>query len=266
MTESSEAGTPSTPQSNDTNLTISATSEDISRPSHKWAMFAVLATLVLSNVMANEVIPSWAYVPWNLTIAAVLLLIAIQWDGRSADDIGLEPRKVQSGLRWGGAASALLLSIYLIGLAVPFTNRLFQDSRADISLGALAWETLIMVPLGTVLMEEVAFRGVLPAMFRKRFTRHANGALRADLLAALLFGFWHVLPSWNVNKVNPVFRDLLPGPLGQAAAITAGVLGTGAAGMALSWLRNRSDSLVAPVLMHCSSNSLGYLLSWIVQH
>jgi len=216
--------------------------------------------------MANRVIPSWAYVPWNLTVAALLLLIAIRWDGQGLDEVGLEPRKVQSGLRWGGAASALLLSIYLVGLAVPFTNGLFQDSRANISLGALAWETLIMVPLGTVLMEEIAFRGVLPAMFRKRLLGHANGALRADILAALLFGLWHVLPAWNVNKVNPVFRDLLPGPVGQVVAVAAGVLGTGLAGMGLSWLRNRSGSLMAPVLMHCSSNSLGYLLAWIVQH
>lgn len=265
MTEPAEASTPPTADSKSTTANIELSGRT-NHAQQRWTMFSVLAALLVSNIMANQVLPSWAYVPWNLTVAALLLLIAVRWDGRTVDDIGLEPRKVQSGLRWGGGASALLLSIYLIGLAIPFTNQLFQDSRANISLGELAWETLIMVPLGTVLMEEVAFRGVLPAMFRKRLSKYANGALRADLLAALLFGFWHVLPSWNVNEVNPVFRDLLPGPLGQAAAITAGVIGTGVAGMGLSWLRNRSESLMAPVLMHCSSNSLGYLLAWIVQH
>ena len=228
-------------------------------------LVVVLGTLVVSNVMANQVIPSWMYVPWNCGVAAILLVTAVRFDGRTTDQLGLSARKVPDGLRWGGTVSVGLLSVYLVGLALPFTRNLFEDDRADISLGALAWQTLVMVPLGTVLMEEVAFRGVLPAMFRRRLTRYENGPLRADLLAALLFGFWHVLPSWNVNEVNPVFRDLLPGPLGRAAAITAGVVGTGAAGMGLSWLRNRSDSLVAPVTMHCSSNSLGYLLSWIVQ-
>ncbi|MHB1138657.1 MAG: CPBP family intramembrane glutamic endopeptidase [Microthrixaceae bacterium] len=231
-----------------------------------WPMAAVLGTLVVSNVMANQVIPSWAYVPWNCSVALVLLVVAVRGDGCARDELGLEGRRVPDGLRWGGAVSAGLLGIYLVGMALPFTRDLFKDDRADITLAQLAWQTLVMVPLGTVLMEEIAFRGVLPAMFRKRFHRHANGPLRADLLAALLFGFWHVLPSWNVNEVNPVFRDLLPGPLGRAAAITAGVIGTGAAGMGLSWLRNRSGSLLAPVMMHCSSNSLGYLLSWIVQH
>jgi len=238
---------------------------DLGTTPSRWPMAVVLSTLIVSNVMANQVIPSWMYVPWNCGVATILLVTAIRFDGRSPDQLGLASRRVPDGLRWGGAVSVGLLSVYLLGLALPFTRDLFQDDRADISLGALTWQMLVMVPFGTVLMEEVAFRGVLPAMFRRRFTRHDNGPLRADLLAALLFGFWHVLPSWNVNEVNPVFRDLLPGPLGRAAAITAGVVGTGAAGMGLSWLRNRSGSLVAPVMMHCSSNSLGYLLSWIAQ-
>jgi membrane protease YdiL (CAAX protease family) len=239
---------------------------DLGTSPSRWPMVTVLGTLVVSNVMANQVIPSWAYVPWNCGVAVVLLIVAVRGDGCSTDDLGLAARKVPDGLRWGGALSAGLLAVYLIGMFNPLTRDLFKDDRADITLAQLAWQALVMVPLGTVLMEEIAFRGVLPAMFRRRLTRHANGPLRADLLAALLFGFWHVLPSWNVNEVNPVFRDLLPGPLGRTAAITAGVIGTGAAGMGLSWLRNRSDSLTAPMLMHWSTNSLGYVLSWIVQH
>jgi membrane protease YdiL (CAAX protease family) len=231
-----------------------------------WPLVAVIGTLVVSNVMANAVIPSWAYVPWNCGVAGLLLVLAIRVGGRTTDQLGLAARKVPNGLRWGGALSAGLLGLYLIGMALPFTDGLFEDARGDISFGALMWQVLIVVPLGTVLMEEIAFRGVLPAMFRDRFSRHANGPLRADLASALLFGLWHVLPSWNTNEVNPVFRDLLPGPLGKAAAITASVIGTGATGMAWSWLRNRSDSLAAPMSVHWSLNSLGFILSWIVQH
>ncbi len=229
-------------------------------------VLAVLGTLVVSNVMANEVLPAWAYVPWNCGVAAVLVVTAVRFDGCTADDLGLARRRLPDGLRWGGAVSAGLLAIYLVGLALPATRDLFKDDRADGGLGGIALQALVIVPLGTVLMEEIAFRGVLPAMFRRRTARHANGAVRADLFAALLFGLWHVLPSWNVNEANPVFRDLLPGPTGQVAAITGGVVGTAAAGMALSWLRNRSGSLVAPAMLHCSTNSLGYVLAWIVQH
>jgi uncharacterized protein len=239
---------------------------DLGTTPRRWPLVAVIGTLVVSNVVANRVIPSWAYVPWNCGVAALLLVTAIRFDGRSFDDIGLAARKVPNGLRWGGALSLGLLGVYLIGMALPFTDGLFQDARGDITFGALMWQVLIVVPLGTVLMEEIAFRGVLPAMFRARCTHLSNGALRADLASALLFGFWHVLPSWNTNEVNPVFRDALPGPLGRAAAITASVIGTGTAGMAWSWLRNRSDSLAAPMTVHWSLNSLGFILSWIVQH
>jgi membrane protease YdiL (CAAX protease family) len=225
----------------------------------------VLGTLVVSNVMANEVLPAWAYIPWNCSVAAVLVVIAVRWDDCSADDLGMAKRRLPDGLRWGGAVSVGLLAIYLVGLALPATRDLFRDERAHVGIGALAWRTLVAIPLGTVLMEEIAFRGVLPAMFRRRTAHDRNGAVRADLYAALLFGLWHVLPSLDLSDANPVFHDVLPGPLGAIAAITGSVIGTAAAGMGLSWLRNRSGSLAAPALLHCTSNSIGYVLAWLVQ-
>jgi membrane protease YdiL (CAAX protease family) len=225
----------------------------------------VLGTLVVSNVMANEVLPSWAYVPWNCGVAVVLVVTAMRLDGCSADDLGLATRRIPSGLRWGGAVSAAVLAGYLAALAIPATRDLFNDERADVGLLDMLVRTLVMIPLGTVLMEEIAFRGVLPAMFRRRLGSSGSGALRADVAAALLFGLWHVLPSLDLNDANPVLRDLLPGPLGQLATIAGGVVATAAAGMALSWLRNRSGSLVAPAMLHCSTNSIGYVLAWFVQ-
>lgn len=231
----------------------------------KGPLLGVLGTLVVSNVMANQVLPSWAYVPWNCGVAVVLVVIATRFDGASANDLGLAPRRVPDGLRWGAAVSAGLLAIYLIGLAIPETRGLFEDERADVGALDMLWRTLVLIPFGTVLMEEVAFRGVLPAMFRRRLGDSGTAALRADVFAALLFGLWHVLPSLDLNEANPVFRDLLPGPIGQALTVAGGVLATGVAGMGLSWLRNRSGSLVAPAMLHCSTNSLGYVLAWFVQ-
>jgi membrane protease YdiL (CAAX protease family) len=232
------------------------------RPGPLWA---VLGTLVVSNVMANQVLPAWAYIPWNCSVAAVLVVIAMRADGASADDLGLASRRLPDGLRWGAAVSAGLLGIYLLGLALPATRDLFRDDRADVGTAALLWRTLVAIPLGTVLMEEIAFRGVLPAMFRRRTAPDRNGAVRADVYAALLFGLWHVLPSLDLTEANPVFADLLPGPLGVVAAVVGGVVGTAAAGMGLSWLRNRSGSLAAPAMLHISSNSIGYVLAWLVQ-
>ena len=246
-------------------LAEALTAHELGAAPRPGPMLAVLGTLVVSNVMANQVLPSWAYIPWNCSVAAVLVVIAVKADHCSANDLGLARRRLPDGLRWGAAVSAGLLAIYLVGLALPATRDLFRDDRADVGTSALLWRTLVAIPLGTVLMEEIAFRGVLPAMFRRRTSRHANGALRADVYPALLFGVWHVLPSLDLTEANPALRDLLPGPLGVIAAIAGGVIGTAAAGMGLSWLRNRSGSLAAPAMLHISSNSIGYVLAWLVQ-
>jgi membrane protease YdiL (CAAX protease family) len=240
--------------------------DDAAPALRRGPLVGVLAVLVVSNVMANRVLPGWAYVPWNLSVAAALVALAVRGDGRRAAELGLAPRRVPDGLRWGAAVSAAVVVVYLAALVLPPTRGLFEDDRADIGFGPLMWQALVVVPLGTVLMEEVAFRGVLPAMLRARTAGRRRGALGADLAAALLFGAWHVLPAWTVNEVNPVFRDLLPGSLGRALAVAGGVAGTAAAGMLLSWLRNRSGSLVAPILLHGTTNGLGYVLAWVVQN
>lgn len=228
-------------------------------------LLAALGTLAVSNVVANQFLPDWAYVPWNCSVAAALVLIAVRGDGCDTNELGLAQRRLPDGLRWGAVVSAGVLGIYLAGLALPWTRDLFMDERADVDTSAMLWRTLVAIPLGTVLMEEVAFRGVLPAMFRRRAAHLPNGALRADLVAALLFGLWHVLPSLDLSDSNPVFRDLLPGPLGTLAAISGSVVATAGVGMALSWLRNRSGSLAAPIMFHCSTNSIGFVLAWAVQ-
>ena len=228
-------------------------------------MLGVIGTLALSNVMANRVLPDWSYVPWNCGVAAVVVAIAVKADGRTWEQLGMSRGAVPSGLKLGLGFSAALLGIYGIGLAIPATRDLFLDERADVSGAQLLAKVLITVPLGTVLLEEVAFRGVLPAMFRRRLGHHRRGGLRSDLAAAGLFGLWHILPSWNINDANPVFRDTLPDGVGQAAAVLGGVLGTAAAGFFFSWMRNRSDSVVAPATLHTTTNSVGYLLAWLSQ-
>ena len=226
-------------------------------------LVAIIGVLTVSNVMANRVLPDWAYVPWNLAIAAVVVGIAARADGQRARTMGLTRKALPAGFKLGGLFSLGLIAIYAIGLIIPWTRDLFLDERADIPLAEMAYKVLIEVPLGTVLLEEVAFRGVLPAMFRSRLKQGPRAGLTADAMAAGLFGLWHILPSWNVNDVNPLFRDILPDAVGQAAGIVGGVLLTAVAGMGLSWMRNRSDSVLAPAMLHSTSNGVGSALAWI---
>ncbi len=226
---------------------------------------AVVAILVGSNILTNEVLPPWAYVPWNIGVAGVLVATARRFGGCGTEELGLSPRRLREGLRWGGVAAGAVLAVYAVGAALPLTRDLFRDDRADdVGLAAMLWRVGVAIPFGTVLAEEVAFRGVLPAMFRRRFAHRRNWAVRADVTAAGLFGLWHVLPAVGLAAANPAFRGL-PSGTGTAAAIVGSVVGTAAAGLLFEWLRNRSGSLLAPILLHTTINGAGYATAWVIQ-
>jgi len=243
-------------------VSVTHDSGDVAR---HWPLVAVLGTLALSNVMANEVMPDWAYIPWNCAVAVALVALAVRGDGCGADDLGLATRRLPEGLRWGTVVSVGVLVVYLVAVALPATRALFDDDRADVGLSDVLWRTLVAIPFGTVLMEEIAFRGALPAMLRRRTTNLRNGPLAADLISAGMFGLWHVLPSLDLTEANPTVSGMLPGPVGATLSVLAAVAGTAVAGMVLSWLRNRSGSLLAPAMLHCSINSIGYTFAWLVQ-
>lgn len=56
-----------------------------------------------------------------------------------------------------------------------------------------------------------------------------------------------------------MINDLGAGPVLVGLAVLFGCLATTAAGVVLTWLRLRSGSLLAPLLLHLATNSLGTL-------
>lgn len=229
-------------------------------------VLGVLGILVGSNIIANQVLPSWAYLPWNIGVAGALVAVARRYGRTSMAELGLAKDRLDDGLRWGGIASAAVIGVATAGALIPATQELFRDDRAkDLGLGALLLTVGLEIPIGTVLAEETMFRGVLPAMFRRRFAHDRNWAVRADVASAALFGLWHVLPSLDLVSSNAVLKDL-PLGLGLPAAIAGSVVATAAAGLGFTWIRNRSGSLLAPILLHWSINASGLIAAWIVQH
>jgi hypothetical protein len=60
----------------------------------------------------------------------------------------------------GGAASVLVGAGYAVALALPAVRPLLADARvAGAGAGEIAGTGFVRIPLGTVLWEEVAFRG-----------------------------------------------------------------------------------------------------------
>jgi membrane protease YdiL (CAAX protease family) len=218
---------------------------------------ATVLALVVINVANNRLLPRWAYVPFCISMAIALVAFARRVDGRSWAELGLAREDLGSGLRWGGAILGTMVGLYLIAFVLPPTHDLFLDDRVrTMSTGSVLSSAFLRVPLGTVLLEEVAFRGVLLAQLAARVRRPV-----AIAMSSALFGLWHVLPSIGFESVNPVAEDTV-GTLPSWVTVVGSVLFTAVAGVVFCWLRDRSRSLLAPMALHWGTNSLGYLFAW----
>src|SRR6185295_7302830 len=119
-------------------------------------------------------------------------------------------------------------------------------------LAAVLFVVLARIPLGTVVLEELAFRGVLPALV-------GGGGRRGTLVSPGLFGLWHVLPARGSGNA-------MSDALGAAGALVGTVAFTAAAGVVFRAGQRWSGHLVTPMLLHAATNSLGALLAWWVTH
>ena len=191
-------------------------------------------------------------------MAATFLLAVGRAAGLSWDQLGLGPGWVARGARWGGVCAGIALAAFAVALAVPPAHRFFRDVRYRLGIRLSLTTAILIVPLGTVLFEEVAFRSVLWGLIGD-----AKGPVWATAATSLLFGAWHVLPALDLARTNTALAGS-----GSRAKLVATVLGTvtftAAAGVLFPELRRHSGSLLAPVLLHWAVNGAGVLGSAIV--
>lgn len=195
--------------------------------------------LVAYNSLANRWKPfhRWAYVPCNGALTIIVVVIG-------ATGFDLDRRAL--GFRW---ASAWIGAAIGLGAMLPvYALLLFERGRAilrDRRLYGLqgrhaAFMLAVRIPLGTALVEETLFRGVLLGSWL-----HA-GTGRALIGSSLAFGLWHVVPTIDLMRTNRLRPIVVP----------AGIVFTAAAGVFLGWLRIETGSLAAPFLAHALINSL----------
>ena len=134
------------------------------------------------------------------------------------------------------------------------------DRYATVSAAIVA--SMIVIPLQTVIPEELAFRGVLHGTLGRIY-----GARGVFAAGSLLFGLWHIASSLGLTAGNVGLSGFLGGGLfGQIVGIALAVVATAAAGVVFTWLRSRSGSLIAPIALHWSLNGLGALAAALVWH
>lgn len=186
-----------------------------------------------------------------LSFLVLLIVLSLTYFDLSPEALGLVIST--KGLLYGAAASVVLIAGLFIGSRLKLTRTGFQDNRT----AALSWRQLVKkaaldIPLGTVLTEELIFRGVIFALIAQASTDWS-----AVVYSSVAFGAWHIVDSVIFSRHNSAFG-------GKATTAIATVAFTTLAGIAFATLRLLSGSLLAPVLLHISSNSGALLISWLV--
>lgn len=223
------------------------------------ATMAVVLGLVGVN-LANHLLG------WNSLvlgpIAAVALIGFARASGLTWAQLGLSRQTHAAGLRWGGIVILLVALVYLVGVLLPMSRTAFLDVRYHLPPASVLLTAFVVIPLGTVLLEEVAFRSVLWGFL----SQHAR-MWQVLLGTSALFGLWHILPAAASAAGNAAVGTLLVGfgVFAKVAAVAGTVLFTAVGGLVAGELRRRTGSLFASMGMHWATNALGVLfgmLAW----
>ena len=217
-----------------------------------FAVGACVALAAYNNVISRHPWHHRRYVTLNLGAAGVTVAAALA-SGLTAADLGLgqgwwRPGRLAAGLAAGTGAAWIAIA------AVPATRPVLADQRiASFDARSVAYQAGVRIPAGTVLWEELAFRGVLQAALRRVLPARA-----AVAVTAVIFGIWHVRPTIAALRVNGLATGRRQA-VSRAVAVSAAMA---AAGVLLSWLREHSGRLAGPALLHLTVNSGGMLAAW----
>lgn len=206
---------------------------------------------------ASAVLPggSGPYVISGVALAAVSLAAAraLRLDAAALGLRGRALRGATTGLALGGIAALIgvaalrLVAPLIVGQAVDYAP------LARVAAPELLWHVALLLPLGVVLPEELAFRGVLLGAIAR-----GRDARSAVVLSSLLFALWHG------TVVFATVADTTLGPVSLWSPVAiAGALGVVAAGGAvLAVLRLLTGTLATTVAAHWTFNVVVLIGLW----
>jgi membrane protease YdiL (CAAX protease family) len=217
----------------------------------------LLAMMLVASVTTFQVSRRW-YVP--LALAWTLAFLAF---GSVVANLSLSEMALTNwitGLIWGLGCVGVVTVAMAVGVAVPRLHPLFADERIVNTSGAeVAQKSLIEVPLGTVLLEEIVFRSVLLGMVTSMF-----GTVAGVLGSSFLFGLWHILPALEMHGSHSLTSQLGSGWRAKLATVAVTILATGSAGIVFAMLVVLSGSVLAPMGLHWATNGPGSIAAWLV--
>ena len=194
---------------------------------------ALAAGLVAWNGLIGPRIPERIRPVANAMLGAALVVA-------TRAPLGLRPPQLRSGMRLG-----LILALPIVtGIAASTAASPVRSAMAERDLPASPSLWLgVRIPVGSVWSEETAFRAALGTVAAAAF-----GPTGGRLLQSAAFGLSHIDDARSADE--PVIGT---------------VLVTGVAGWLFALLRERSDSLAAPMLAHLAINEAGAVAAIGVQ-
>ena len=224
------------------------------RVSPRAAIVIVIVVLALLNV-ADIRIERASLVLGPVCVAGLTAIARLA--GLSWQDLGLGPGTWRPGLKWAAVEIAAVAVVLAAAAALPLTREAFRDTRYRLDWGSALLTSLVLIPIGTVLVEELAFRGVLWGLLRQ-----VKGPVTATVVSSILFGLWHVLPSLGLATSNQAISGTVgSGKSATTVTVLATVAFTTLSGVVFCELRRRSGSILASAGLHWAVNGLSVLAS-----
>ena len=232
---------------------LSSTQTHLGLRRSEWT---ITATALALNGLLNAVQTTRALLPVSLAACAAASGLALKF-GATAGDQGLAPRDLRRGTLYGLAAAAPIAATAAAGLFLAPTRGLYAAERVvTADRGRAAYETLLRIPLGTALPEEVIFRGALLGVLLRR-----RSPASAIAISSFVFGLWHVAPALRRINTTPALAARTRAQKAAWVGATVGI--TSGAGVLFALLRYRSGSVVAPWLAHTAANVSGFAGGWL---
>jgi membrane protease YdiL (CAAX protease family) len=214
---------------------------------------ALVVALAAINVTDHLLHPPW----WVRALEGAGLLAWARLERLSWSQLGLGRDRLKSGCRWALGAIAVVAGVYVVGVLQPSIRPAFQDVRYDLPLSAALHTVFVVIPLGTVALEEIAFRSVLWGFLGRHMSEW-----RVLLTTSVLFGFWHVIPALRVGETNRGVSDAV-GAAGSWVLLAGTVALTTVGGLVFGEMRRRSGHVLAGAGAHWATNALGVLFGLI---
>ena len=214
---------------------------------------ALVVVLAAINVTDHLLHPPW----WVRALEGAALVVWARLEGLTWSQLGLGRDRLASGCRWGLGAIGVVAGVYVVGVLLPSVRPAFQDVRYNLPLSDALYTAFVAIPLGTVFMEELAFRSVLWGFL----SRHLR-PWQVLATTSGFFGLWHVFPALNDGGTNRGVSETIGGA-GSALLVAGTVLLTTIGGLVFGELRRRSGSVLASAGAHWATNALGVLFGLV---